>query len=107
MPPGSYVLRLRLEDASGNRSDYSRPLSVRLRYLELPDRTLSARPGKRFRVPLDTDYRTVAWRLHGRSGTGPAQSLRLRAPARRGAYTLFVRAGRGADRATVLVGAVP
>jgi hypothetical protein len=107
MPPGRYVLRLRLQDASGNRSDYSRPLPVTLRFLEITDHTLAARPGKRFRVPLDTDYRTVAWRLHGRSGTGRTRSLRLRAPAKRGAYTLFVRAGRGADSATVLVGAVP
>jgi hypothetical protein len=107
MAPGRYVLRLRLQDTAGNRSAYSRPLPVTLRYLEIADRTLSARPGKRFRVPLDTDYRTVAWRLHGRSGTGPARALRLRAPAKRGAYKVFVRAGRGADSATVLVGAVP
>jgi hypothetical protein len=105
--PGRYVLRLRLQDASGNRSDYSRPLPVTLRYLEITDRTLNARPGKRFRVPLDTDYRKVAWRLHGRAGTGLAHALRLRAPAKRGAYKIFVGANGHAARATVLVGAVP
>ena len=106
-PPGHYVLRLRLYDRAGNRSDYSRPLPVTLRYLEFAKHTLNARPGKRFRVPLDTDYRKVAWRLAGRSGTGPAHALRLRAPAKRGAFKLFVRADGNKDRATVLVGAVP
>ncbi len=105
--PGRYVLRLRLYDRAGNRSEFSRPLPVTLRYLEIADHTLAARPKKRFRVPLDTDYRKVAWRLAGRSGTGPAHALRLRAPAKRGAYKLFVSANGHADRATVLVGAVP
>ncbi len=105
--PGHYVLRLRVQDAAGNRSKPSRPLPVTLRYLEIADHTLNTRPGKRFRVPLDTDYRKVAWRLAGRSGTGPAHALRLRAPAKRGAYKLFVTANGHHDRATVLVGAVP
>ena len=105
--PGRYSLRLRLYDRAGNRSKFSQPLPVTLRYLEIPDKTLAARPGKRFRVPLETDYRKVAWRLAGRSGTGPANALRLRAPTKRGAYKLFVTANGHADRATVLVGAVP
>jgi hypothetical protein len=105
--PGRYVLRLRVQDRAGNRSKPSQPLLVTLRFLGISDRTLSARPGKRFLVPLDTDYRKVAWRLHGRSGTGPAHALRLRAPAKRGAYKVFVTANGHADRAIVLVGAVP
>jgi flagellar hook capping protein FlgD len=100
---GRYVLRLRAEDAAGNISPPSRPLTVRVRYVEIGARRLVARAGRRFRVPLDTDAKTVRWRLAGRSGVGPAHSLRVRAPARPGRYRLYVSVNDHADTAPVVV----
>ncbi len=101
--PGRYRLTVRAEDRAGNLSAPSRPVTVRLRYLQVERETLRARAGRQFSVPLDTDARTVRWRLAGRSGVGPARGLRLRAPQRPGRFTLFVSANGRADRAVVIV----
>jgi hypothetical protein len=103
LPPGRYVLRLRAEDRAGNPSAPTRALAVRLRYVELRATRLIARAGKRFRVPLDTDARTVRWRIAGRSDLGQARSLRIRAPAAPGRYRLYVTANGHADTAFVVV----
>ena len=103
LPPGRYVLRLRAEDLAGNLSAPSRALAVRLRYVEIRGKRLVARAGKRFRVPLDTDARTVRWRLAGRSDLGQARSLRIRAPAAPGRYRIYVSAKGHADTARVVV----
>jgi flagellar hook capping protein FlgD len=107
LSPGRYVLRLRAEDKAGNLSPPSRPLVVTVRFVDIGARRLVARAGKRFRVPLDTDARTVRWRLAGRSGIGPARSLRLRAPGAPGRYRLFVSVGNHADAALVVVRPAP
>jgi hypothetical protein len=103
LPPGRYVLRLRAEDAAGNLSPPSRAYVVRLRYIEIDAPQLVARAGTRFRVPVDTDAKRVRWRLAGRSGVGPARSLRVRAPARPGRYRLYVSVREHADLTHVVV----
>jgi flagellar hook capping protein FlgD len=99
--PRRYTLRLRLRDAVGNVSA-ARVFRVRLRYVELPAR-LVARAGARFRVPVDTDARTVRWTLAGRSGLGQARTLSLRAPAAPGRYRLVVSVDGHSASAPVVV----
>jgi hypothetical protein len=100
---GRYVLRVRAEDEAGNISRPSRPLAVTVRFVEIGAKRLVARAGKRFRVPLDTDARTVRWRLAGRTGLRPARALRLRAPDAPGRYRLYVSVGDHAATAIVVV----
>jgi hypothetical protein len=98
---------VRAEDAAGNISPPSRPLVVIVRFVDIGAEHLVARAGKRFRVPLDTDARTVRWRLAGRSGVGRARALRLRAPAAAGRYRLYVSVGDHAATAVVVVRPAP
>jgi hypothetical protein len=100
--PGRYVLRLRAQDRAGNLSAPTHPIVVRLRYVDVRG-PIAARAGKRFRVHLDTDARTVRWRIAGRSGLAQARLLRIRAPAQPGRYRLYVTAAGHADVARVVV----
>ena len=105
--PGRYVLRLRLYDRAGNRSDYSRPLPVTLRYLQFAKHTLNARPGEA--LPRPARHRLPQGGVAARGPERHRTRARAEAarPGRRGAYRLVVRANGNKDRATVLVGAVP
>ncbi len=105
--PGRYELTVRVEDTAGNVSAPSRPVQVRLRYVEIMRDALRARPGGRFRVPLSTDAPTVRWRLAGRTGLGPSARLRIRAPGEPGRYRLFVSTRGHADSAVLVVRAAP
>jgi hypothetical protein len=105
--PGTHVLTLRAQDRAGNLSPPSTPTRVRLRYLELEPGPLRTQAGRRVRVPVDTDARTVRWRLAGRSGVAPARALLVRAPQRPGRFTLFVSANGRADSTVVVVRPAP
>ncbi|HXG75708.1 MAG TPA: hypothetical protein VNJ53_03980 [Gaiellaceae bacterium] len=101
--PGRYELRVRAVDRAGNRSRSSRPLAVRVRYVELGRERIRVLPGRRFRVRVDADAAGYRWLFAGRRGRGRTPLLRLRAPAEPGRYTLYVVVGRHADRAEVVV----
>lgn len=103
LPPGTYELRLRAVDRAGNRSRATRPVAVRVRYVELSRARVEVASGRRFSVRVSTDARSYRWRLAGRTGRETRRVLILRAPAQPGEYRLTVVVGSRGARADVLV----
>jgi hypothetical protein len=101
--PGNHVLEISAEDAAGNRADPFPFAVVTVRYVALGRTRVLARPGGRFAVLVLADARDVEWRLHGAHGVVRPGTLRLRAPARRGVYRLYVIAAGHAAKALVVV----
>src|SRR6185436_11888790 len=96
LPAGHYRLALVGVDRAGNRSRPQPAGSVELRYLELGERAVQAREGRRFTVHVTTDARSYEWRFQGRTGTARARELTLlaRVPGRHA--LLVVANGHGA-----------
>jgi hypothetical protein len=103
VPPGLYELRLRALDRAGNRSARTRAVQVRVRYVELARERVEVVAGRRFGVGVSTDARSYRWLFAGARGTSSSKVLVLRAPETPGTYTVYVRVGRWADRAEVVV----
>lgn len=101
--PGVYEIRLRAVDRAGNRSARSRGVPVRVRFVELGRDRVQVAAGERFSIFVSTDADSYHWLLAGERGTRERRVLRLRAPEEPGAYTLYVRVGKHADRAAVVV----
>ena len=77
---------------------------VTVRYVALGRSRVLVWPRGRFAVLALADAPRVGWvfnRTHGESTPG---TLRLRAPAKRGVYRLYVTAGDHAAKALVVVG---
>jgi hypothetical protein len=100
--PGDFRLSLAAEDEAGNVSKRSRPVRVRVRFVELARTSIAAVARTRFGVGVRSDARRITWRFAGRSGRTRPGLLVLRAP-RAGRYTLFVEANGHAARASVVV----
>jgi hypothetical protein len=100
--PGVHRLRLAAEDRAGNVSAPGKPFDVVVRYVALARNRIEAKAGTRFGVRVSADA-PVHWRLGARSGTAKPGLLVLRAPARRGPYTLTVRVGDHLARAALIV----
>ncbi|GIU93764.1 MAG: hypothetical protein KatS3mg012_0221 [Gaiellaceae bacterium] len=105
--PGSYEIQLRGVDRAGNRSLSTRPITVRVRYVELSRERIEVVAGRRFSVRVSTDARSYRWRLARRTGVETRRLLVLRAPALPGEYVLYVVVGRRAARAEVVVAEPP
>jgi hypothetical protein len=101
--PGIYELRLRALDRAGNRSHRTRASAVRVRYVELARERVEVVAGRRFGIRVSTDARSYRWLFAGERGVGRASVLVLRAPETPGTYAVYVRFGRWADRAEVVV----
>ena len=99
---GAYALELRAVDPAGNLGPPAFA-TVRIRYVELPERTVRTVAGTRFRVQVNADARSVRWRFAGGSGTSEPGLLALRAPTAAGEYTLYASVGKHAAKATVVV----
>jgi hypothetical protein len=100
---GTYRLTLRALDLAGNLGPATKPVTIRIVYLELARHRLQVTPAGALAVrfgPIDT----ARWLLHGHTGIARHGRLRIKAPAAPGTYTLYVRSGGHADRATVVVG---
>jgi hypothetical protein len=107
LPPGRYRLSLAAEDRAGNRSKPVNAGAVELRYVQLSERSLTVRPGRRLTLRVSTDVKRVRWTLYRGSsvverGSGD-RALVLRAPVRPGRYVLVVEAGRYRARSAVVV----
>lgn len=100
--PGLERLQLVAVDAAGNRAA-ARPFYVRVRYLEVAPTRLRVRPRRLVVVRVSTDYPRYAWRLGRRRGTARKHTLRLRAPATPGRYSLVVAAAGRRNTVSVLV----
>jgi len=101
--PGIYELRLRALDRAGNRSHRTRASAVRVRYVELARERVEVVAGRRFGIRVSTDATSYRWLFAGERGIGRARVLVLRAPDTPGTYAVYVRVGRRADRAEVVV----
>jgi hypothetical protein len=101
--PGVYEIRLRAVDRAGNRSARSRAVPVRVRYVELVRDRVEVAAGERFSVFVWTDADSYTWLFAGRRGKAERRVLRLRAPEAPGTYALYVKLGRWADRAEIVV----
>ena len=101
--PGNHLLEISAQDAAGNRSEPFPFAVVTVRYVALGRNRVLARPGGRFALLALADARAVEWRLDGRRGVARPGTLRLRAPARRGVYRLYVLAAGHAAKALVVV----
>jgi hypothetical protein len=107
LPPGTYRLAVEARDLAGNLSRRVPAAVVPLRYIRLEETSISAAPGERARVGLDTDATTVHWLLRRGSSIvsrGVARRvIRLRAPERPGRYVLVANAGDHTARGLLFV----
>jgi len=92
LPAGRYVLSIAARDRAGNQSTGVRFAIGQVRYVTLARNRVVVRPGGRFALRVSTDAPQVDWLLHGRRGTLPRGTLRLRAPRSAGVYRLYVSA---------------
>jgi hypothetical protein len=105
--PGVYELRLRAIDRAGNRSQRTRAVPVRVRFVELSKDSIAVEAGRRFSVRVLSDAPSYRWLFAGRRGGGRHDVLILRAPDEPRAYTLYVTVGGHAAKATVEVAPPP
>jgi hypothetical protein len=101
--PGRYRLTLVARDLAGNVSQATGPYILRVRYVTLAPRGLHVTASTRFGVRVDTDAKSVAWKLGARHGRLSPHRFVLRAPARPGRYALVVRVGDHAARLPIVV----
>ena len=110
--PGTYTTWITVIDPAGNESERSRPVKVRIRYVDLRERRIVL-AGRTLAFTADADSRTVAWALRraGRraaavaTGVVPPGPVSLQLPSRLspGRYVLRIRVGKASDRAAVVV----
>jgi flagellar hook assembly protein FlgD len=106
LPPGTYTLEVGARDLAGNSVPVAQRwrVHVRIRYIALASRRITGvQPGSRFEIGVSTDARRYTWQLGKRKGFATASVLRLRAPDRRGRYTLTVTERGHEERAAVIV----
>jgi hypothetical protein len=103
LPPGRYVLKIAARDRAGNRSTGVAFAIAQVRYVTLARKRVVVRPGGRFALRVSTDAPQVDWLLHGRHGTLPRGTLRLRAPKSAGVYRLYVSVGSHTAVCSVVV----
>lgn len=103
---GRYSLALRAKDPAGNIGEPAKLPPLVVRYVALGREQIDAVAGRRFAVRVSADA-PVTWRLNGRTGSARPGTLRLRAPAAPGSYTLYVAVGAHAASARVIVRAAP
>jgi hypothetical protein len=101
--PGIYEVRLRAIDRAGNRASSRRRVRVVARFVALTRDQVEVAAGARFAVGVRTDAERFRWRFAGRAGTESGNVLGLTAPDEPGMYRVYVRVGRWADAADVVV----
>jgi len=104
LAPGTYRLQLAAVDEAGNRTTAAKPVNVRIRFIELRRTTIAVARGARFGVRYATDATSVHWRFAGGTGVAKHGKIVLRAPKRRGTFSLYVFERGHAVRAVVYVG---
>lgn len=100
---GTYALQVAARDPAGNRSERTEPVAVRIRYVALGRKRITVAAEAPLAVRVSADAKKVRWRLGGRTGTAAPGTLRLRAPAVPGRYTLTLTANGHSSRAAVFV----
>ncbi|MDQ3065617.1 MAG: hypothetical protein M3R12_00495, partial [Actinomycetota bacterium] len=90
--PGTYSVQVGAIDLAGNRAERTREVPVVLRYVSLGRTRIDVAAGAGFAVRVSADAERIRWTLGGKSGVAPPGTLRLRAPAQKGRFTLTVTA---------------
>ena len=102
--PGNHLVEISAQDVAGNRAKPFPVAVVAVRYVKLGRTRIVVKPKSRFAVLVLSDARRVDWLFNRGRGSAKPGTLRLRAPARRGVYRLFVTAAGHGAKAVVVVG---
>jgi hypothetical protein len=102
---GTYTLLVGALDLAGNSTPAADRVRVRvrLRYIALAATRITAKAGKRFEIGVSTDALRYHWQLGKQQGRNAGGVLHLRAPGKRGTYTLTVTERGHVSRARVVV----
>jgi hypothetical protein len=92
LPAGKYVLTVGAVDLAGNETPPAQRKSVTVvvRYIVVAPHVIRIRAGSRFTLHVRTNSPRYTWRLDHRHGAAHGKLLRLRAPATRGTYHVYV-----------------
>lgn len=103
--PGSYTLEVGALDLAGNSTPPAerQRIHVRLRYIALATKRITAHAGKKFEIGVSTDAVHYRWQLGARKGRNSGGVLQLQAAAKPGTYTLTVSERGHVARARVVV----
>lgn len=105
LPAGLYTLELGAVDQLGNSTPIADRMrvTVQIRYIALAAHRIVVGAGHRLVIGVSTDAKRYAWRLGKQKGQSRSHTLNVRAPTRRGRYTLVVEEHGHVDRAAVFV----
>ena len=92
LPEGTYVLSIAARDDAGNETPAAERKNVRVvvRYIDVSPRRLTARPGSRLTLHLQSTSPRYTWRLGRRHGERRGHVLQVLAPTTPGTYRLVV-----------------
>lgn len=104
LPAGFYTLEVGALDQAGNSTPVAerKRITVEIRYIAIAAHRIVVRAGARFQIGVATDATRYAWKLGKTKGRSGNPTLTLRAPARKGRYTLLVEEHGHLDRAAVI-----
>ena len=105
LPAGTYTLDVGAVDPLGNSTPVADRVrvAVEIRYISLAAHKITVAAGHRLEIGVSTDAKHYAWRLGKQKGQSRSHVLNVRAPTRKGRYTLSVEESGHVDRAAVFV----
>jgi FlgD Ig-like domain len=105
LPAGTYTLEMGAVDPFGNSTPVAERfrVTVQIRYIQIAAHKITVAAGHRIVIGVSTDARRYAWRLGKVKGESRSHVLNVRAPTRKGRYTLVVEEQGHVDRAAVFV----
>jgi flagellar hook capping protein FlgD len=105
LPAGTYTLEMGAVDPFGNSTPVAERfrITVQIRYIALAAHKITVAAGHRIVIGVSTDAKRYAWRLGKLKGDSRSHVLNVRAPTRKGRYTLVVEEQGHLDRAAVFV----
>jgi FlgD Ig-like domain len=105
LPAGTYTLEMGAVDPFGNSTPVAERfrITVQIRYIALAAHKITVAAGHRIVIGVSTDAKRYAWRLGKMKGDSRSHVLNVRAPTRKGRYTLVVEEQGHLDRAAVFV----
>jgi flagellar hook capping protein FlgD len=105
LPAGTYTLEMGAVDPFGNSTPVADRfrVTVQIRYITIAAHRITVAAGHRLVIGVSTDAKRYAWRLGKVKGHSRSHVLNVRAPTRKGRYTLVVQEQGHVDRAAVFV----